>query len=83
MRHASRSRSSPVCARSTVLNRALALIERALAEHVLASADMRRLLALPGVNFVTAAALMAAVGEIGRSPTASRTRTALRWIRGC
>src|SRR4051812_24831406 len=31
---------------------------------------MRRLLSLPGVNFVTAAALIAAVGEIGRFPTA-------------
>jgi transposase len=46
------------------------LIERALAEQVLASAEMRRLLTLPGVNFVTAAALLAAVGDIGRFPTA-------------
>ena len=48
----------------------IALIERALAEQVLASAQMRRLLTLPGVNFVTAAAVMAAIGEIGRFPTA-------------
>src|SRR6266702_3488233 len=48
----------------------IALIERALAEQVLASAEMRRLLTLPGVNFVTAAALLAAIGEIGRFPTA-------------
>src|SRR6266702_3265183 len=48
----------------------IALIERALAEQVLASTEMRRLLTLPGVNFVTAAALMAAIGEIGRFPTA-------------
>ena len=47
----------------------IALIERALAERVLASAEMRRLLTLPGVNFVTAAALLAAVGEIRRFPT--------------
>lgn len=45
-------------------------VERALAEQVLASAEMRRLLTLPGVNFVTAAALLAAVGAIGRFPTA-------------
>jgi transposase len=48
----------------------IGLVERALAEQVLASAEMRRLLTLPGVNFVTAAALLAAIGEIGRFPTA-------------
>jgi transposase len=47
----------------------IALVERALAEQVLASREMRRLLTLPGVNFVTAAALMAAIGEIDRFPT--------------
>lgn len=52
------------------LDREIALIEHALAEQVLASAEMRRLLTLPGVNFVTAAALIAAVGNIGRFPTA-------------
>ena len=46
------------------------MIERALAEQVLASTEMRRLLTLPGVNFVTAAALLAAIGDIGRFPTA-------------
>src|SRR5205809_286112 len=48
----------------------LPLVERALAEQVLAAPEMRRLLTLPGVNFVTAAALLAAVGEIRRFPTA-------------
>ena len=52
------------------LDREIALIERALAEQVLASTEMRRLLTLPGVNFVTAAALLAAIGDIGRFPTA-------------
>jgi transposase len=52
------------------LDREIALVERALAEQVLASAEMRRLLTLPGVNFVTAAALLAAIGDIGRFPTA-------------
>ena len=37
---------------------------------MLASTEMRRLLTLPGVNFVTAAALLAAIGEIRRFPTA-------------
>ena len=48
----------------------IGLIERALAEQVLASTEMRRLLTLPGVNFVTAAALLAAIGDIGRFPSA-------------
>jgi transposase len=52
------------------LDRELELVERALAEQVLASTEMRRLLTLPGVNFVTAAALLAAIGEIGRFPSA-------------
>jgi len=52
------------------LDRELALVERALAEQVLASAEMRRLLTLPGVNFVTAAALLAAIGDIRRFPSA-------------
>jgi transposase len=48
----------------------IAAIDRALAELVLASDEMRRLLTLPGVNFVTAAALMAAIGDVTRFPTA-------------
>ena len=48
----------------------IGLVERTLAEQVLASAEMRRLLTLPGVNFVTAAALIVAIGEVGRFPTA-------------
>jgi transposase len=48
----------------------LALVDKSLAEHALASADMQRLMTLPGVSFVTAAALMAAIGDITRFPTA-------------
>jgi transposase len=48
----------------------IALVERALAEQVLASLQMRRLLTLPGVNFVAAAALLAAIGDIRRFPDA-------------
>src|SRR5712691_13459307 len=40
------------------LDAEIALVERALAEQVLACTEMRRLLTLPGVNFVTAAAVM-------------------------
>jgi transposase len=52
------------------LDREVAAIDRALAELVLASAELRRLLTLPGVNFVTACALLAAIGDVRRFPTA-------------
>src|SRR6266508_2951723 len=52
------------------LDREVATIDRALAELVLGSPELRRLMTLPGVNFVTACALLAAIGEIGRFPTA-------------
>jgi transposase len=46
------------------------VIDRALAELVLASPEMRRLLTLPGTNYVTACALLGAIGDIRRFPTA-------------
>ena len=49
----------------------IAVIDRALAEIALASELMQRLMTLPGVNFVTAAALMGAIGDISRFPTAA------------
>jgi transposase len=52
------------------LDREVAAIDRALAELVLASVELRRLLTLPGVNFVTACALLAAIGDVTRFPTA-------------
>jgi transposase len=52
------------------LDREVAVIDRALAELVLASSELRRLLTLPGVNFVTACALLGAIGEVRRFPTA-------------
>ncbi len=52
------------------LDREVAAIERALAEVTLASPELRRLLTLPGVNFVTACALLAAIGDVRRFPTA-------------
>ena len=51
------------------LDREVAEIERALAELVLGSPELRRLLTLPGVNAVTACALLAAIGDIRRFPT--------------
>jgi len=60
-----------VCLRQIAfLDAEIALVECALARQVLASREMRRLLTLPGVNFVTAAALIAAIGEIDRFATA-------------
>jgi transposase len=47
----------------------LAVIDRAIAEHVLASSDMRRLLTIPGVDATTAATMMATIGRIQRFPT--------------
>jgi transposase len=46
------------------------VIDRALAELVLASPELRRLLTLPGTNYVTACALLGAIGDIRRFPTA-------------
>jgi len=44
-------------------------IDRALAKLVLGSLELRRLLTLPGVNFVTACALLAAIGDARRFPS--------------
>jgi transposase len=52
------------------LDAEVAAIDRALAELVLGSAQLRRLLTLPGVNFVTACALLAAIGDARRFPGA-------------
>jgi transposase len=52
------------------LDHEVAAIDRALAELVLGSADLRRLLTLPGTNYVTACALLGAIGDVKRFPTA-------------
>jgi transposase len=52
------------------LDREVTAIDRTLAELVLASPELRRLLTLPGVNSGTACALLAAIGDIRRFPTA-------------
>jgi transposase len=51
------------------LDAEVALLDRSIAEQVLASEDARRLLTLPGVNVISAAALVAAAGDIARFPT--------------
>lgn len=52
-----------------MLNEEIGLVERAIAADALASPEMRRLLTIPGVNAVTACALIGAIGDIGRFPT--------------
>jgi len=44
----------------------IAAIEKVVAEQALASAEIRRLMSVPGVGVITAAAFMAAVGDIRR-----------------
>jgi len=47
-------------------------LDRALAEQALASPEIRRLMTVPGVNVQTAAAFMAAIGDIRRFPSAKQ-----------
>jgi transposase len=51
------------------LGEELAVIDSAIAEHVLASDDMRRLITIPGIDATTAATMMATIGRIQRFPT--------------
>ena len=52
------------------LDEELDALERTLAEQALASPDIRRLMGVPGVGVHTAAAFIAAVGDVRRFPTA-------------
>jgi transposase len=47
----------------------LAHVDRTIAEQALGSAEIRRLMTIPGIDATTAAALMAAIGDIRRFPT--------------
>jgi transposase len=48
------------------LDEEIAEVDRALAEAALESAEMRRLMTVPGVNLHTAATFIACVGDVGR-----------------
>jgi transposase len=48
------------------LDSEIAILERAIAEHALASAEIKRLMTVPGVSLMTAATFVAAVGDIRR-----------------
>ena len=50
----------------------IAAIEKLVASEALASAEIRRLMSVPGVGAITAAAFMAAVGDIRRFPSAKK-----------
>ncbi len=47
----------------------LGLADRQIAQHAVASAEIRRLMTIPGIDVTAAAALMAAIGDINRFPT--------------
>jgi transposase len=47
----------------------LAEIDRLIAQQVLDDADVRRLMTIPGIDVVTAATLVAAIGDVRRFPT--------------
>jgi transposase len=51
------------------LNDEIALVERQLAQQALASADVRRLMTIPGVGAITALALLAVIGDVTRFPS--------------
>jgi transposase len=51
------------------LDAELEVIDRAIAEHALGSPEVRRLMTIPGVDVTTAAALVAAIGDIRRFPS--------------
>ena len=50
----------------------LAVVERDLASHALASEDVRRLMTLPGANMVVALGLLAAIGDVSRFASPDR-----------
>ena len=52
------------------LKREIELVDIEIAKQVLASEDIRRLMTLPGVSGVTATAMLAAIGDVSRFPTA-------------
>lgn len=52
-----------------LLESEIGLLDRQIAEQVLGCPEMRRLLTIPGVNALTACALVGAIGEIGRFPS--------------
>lgn len=53
------------------LDAELTLVDRSIAEQVLAWPEVRRIMTIPGMGSTTAAAIMTAIGDIRRFPTPS------------
>jgi transposase len=51
------------------LDREIGHDDRLIAEQAVGSADVRRLLTIPGVNVTTAVTFLAAIGDVGRFPS--------------
>jgi transposase len=54
------------------LEHEIKLVDLEIARQVLASGDIRRLMTLPGVSGVTATAMLAAIGDVNRFPSADQ-----------
>jgi transposase len=54
------------------LEREIAEADRVIAQDALASTEVRRLMTVPGVNVITAATFMAAIGDVSRFPSSRR-----------
>ena len=54
------------------VNGEIAILEREIAQHAIGSAEIRRLMTVPGVSLMTSATFMAAVGDIHRFPSPRR-----------
>ncbi len=54
------------------LDAEIARVDRHLAEHALNSAEIKRLMTIPGIDVTTAATLIAAIGDIRRFESAKR-----------
>lgn len=52
-----------------LLDREIAVMDRALAEVALGSAAIRRLMTIPGLDMITATAVVSAIGDVKRFPT--------------
>jgi transposase len=56
------------------LDTEIAAVERLIARDALGSAQMRRLMSVPGVNVIVAAGFLAAIGDIGRFESPRKLR---------
>jgi transposase len=54
------------------LDQEIAAVERLIANEALDSAEIRRLMTVPGVNVIVAATFMAAIGDVCRFPSARK-----------